>query len=230
MKSKYLMFPILGLAALCAGAQTAPATSAPPAAGSKVAVIDIQAAILQTKDGQKAAANLQTKFSPKKAELDRKQGEIAASQEQYRKGANAMNEDAKQKLVRDIDMKTKSLNRDTDDANAELEQENQRLMSDLGGKMMAVLNKYATDNGYVLVLDVSSQQTPVLYASNTIDITREIIGLYDKGSASMTTPMSSAPRLGTPAPASPARGTGSVPSTVRRTPSPAPAAAPKTTP
>ncbi|MDQ6666330.1 MAG: OmpH family outer membrane protein [Acidobacteriota bacterium] len=225
MKSKYLMFPIMGLAALCANAQnaqTAPATTA-PAAGSKVAVIDIQAAILQTKDGQKAAANLQTKFTPKKAELDRKQGEIAAAQEQYRKGANAMSEEAKQKLVRDIDVKTKSLNRDTDDANAELEQENQRLMSDLGGKMMAVLNKYATDNGYVLVLDVSSQQTPVLYASNTIDITREIIGLYDKSAATMTTPMSSAPRPGS----SPAgRGTGSAPSPVRRTPTP-PAPAPK---
>ncbi|MDQ2899311.1 MAG: OmpH family outer membrane protein, partial [Acidobacteriota bacterium] len=120
-----------------------------------------------------------------------------------------------------IDMKTKSLNRDTDDANAELEQENQRLMSDLGGKMMAVLNKYASDNGYVLVLDVSSQQTPVLYASNTIDITREIIGLYDKGAATMTTPMSSAPRLGSSAPAA-VRGTGSVPSPIRRTPTPAP--------
>lgn len=220
MKSKLLMFPIMGLATLCASAQTAPAGSATPAS-NKVAVIDIQAAILQTKDGQKAAADLQTKFTPKKAELDRKQSDIAAAQEQYRKGSNAMSEEAKAKIVREIDSKTKSLNRDTDDANAELEQENQKLMSDLGGKMMAVLNKYATDNGYVLVLDVSNQQTPVLYASNTIDITRDIIGLYDKNASSMTTP-TAAPRI--PAPTS--QRTPGQPSPVRRTPA-APASTPK---
>ncbi len=222
MKSKLLMFPIMGLATLCASGQSAPAGSAPPAS-NKVAVIDIQAAILQTKDGQKAAADLQAKFTPKKSELDRKQSEIAAAQEQYRKGANAMSEEAKAKIVREIDSKTKSLNRDTDDANAELEQENQKLMSDLGGKMMAVLNKYATDNGYVLVLDVSNQQTPVLYASNTIDITRDIIGLYDKNASTMTAP-TAAPRTGTPAPTS-QRAPGQ-PSPVRRTPA-APASTPK---
>jgi outer membrane protein len=47
---------------------------------------------------------------------------------------------------------------------------------------MQVIDKYAKDNGYTLVLDVSSQQTPVLYASNTIDITKDIIDLYDKNS------------------------------------------------
>ena len=67
MKSKLLIFPIMGLASLCASAQTAPAGST-PAASNKVAVIDIQAAILQTKDGQKAAADLQAKFTPKKSD------------------------------------------------------------------------------------------------------------------------------------------------------------------
>jgi outer membrane protein len=53
-------------------------------------------------------------------------------------------------------------------------------MADLIPKIISVLNKYATDNGFALVLDISSQQTPVLFASNTIDLTREIIALYDK--------------------------------------------------
>jgi outer membrane protein len=49
--------------------------------------------------------------------------------------------------------------------------------------MMVVIDKYANDNGFALILDVSNPQTPVLYASNTIDITSEIVGLYDKGAA-----------------------------------------------
>jgi outer membrane protein len=46
--------------------------------------------------------------------------------------------------------------------------------------MMAVIEKYAKDNGYSVILDVSSQSTPVLYASSAIDITQDIIALYDK--------------------------------------------------
>jgi outer membrane protein len=45
---------------------------------------------------------------------------------------------------------------------------------------MAVIDKYATDNGFAIIIDVSSQQSPVLYAATSIDITREVVGLYDK--------------------------------------------------
>ena len=49
--------------------------------------------------------------------------------------------------------------------------------------MMAVIEKYAKDNGFSLILDVSNQNTPVLYASSGIDITSDIVSLYDKTTA-----------------------------------------------
>jgi outer membrane protein len=179
-----------------ADAQTTPAASvaasAAPAGGasaigttSRVAVIEIQSAILQTKDGQKALADMQAKFNPVKSKLDAKRAEIAKNEDSLRKGQSTLSQDAQAKLSRDIDIATKSLNRDTDDANADLEAENQKMMNDLGGKMMAIINKYAADKGLLLVLDVSSQQTPVLWASNTIDITRDVIAAYDSGAASL---------------------------------------------
>jgi outer membrane protein len=205
-----LLLSSLGSAAI---AQTAPppaATPPPPVTSapaptkvsvpSKVAVIDIQAAIVQTKDGQKAAADLKTKFAPKQSELEKKQQDIAALQDQLRKGQNTLSEENKQKLVRDIDLKNTSLKRDTEDANADLEQEQQRIMGDLGGKMISILNKYATDNGLALVLDISSQQTPVLFASNTIDITREIIALYDKTAPNFAVPQQQPKMTPPPAP------------------------------
>ncbi len=155
------------------------AQSGPP---TKVGIIHIQNAIIQTKDGQKAAAEMDTKFAPKRKEFDQKQTELTTLQTQFRNGANTMSEEAKQKLTRDIDQKTKLLQRDMDDAQAELDQEQQRILQDLGQKMMVVIDKYANEHGFSLVLDVSSPQTPVLYASNTIDITRDIVELYDKNS------------------------------------------------
>ncbi len=184
MKLNSVLLPLASVCASLAFAQTPAAT--PTTVPSKIAVIDIQAAIIQTKDGQKAAGDLKTKFGPKQSELEKKQSDITQLQQTLSKGSNALSEDAKQKTMREIDAKTTSLKRDSEDANADLEQEQQRIMGDLGGKMISVLNKFATENGYAMVMDISSQQTPVLFASNTIDITRDIIALYDKVAPTLT--------------------------------------------
>ena len=186
MKKNFVVFPalVLGMAAM-AHAQT-------PA---KVAIIHVQNAILQTKDGQKAASELQGRFAPKKAGLEKKQADIAALQDTLRKGSATMSEEAKAKLMRDIDANNKSLQRDTEDAQADLDAEQGKIMQELGNKVMAVLEKYATANGYALVLDVSNPQTPVLWASQTIDITGDIVKLYDQAN----------PGTGAPAAAKPAR-------------------------
>ena len=160
------------------------AALAPLQAQTKVGIIHVQNAILSTKDGQKAASELQSRFAPKKAELDKKQAAIATLQEQFRKGSATMSDDAKLKLQRDIDSGTKALNRDTEDAQAELDQEQGKIMQELGQKLMAVLDKYAKDNSFGVILDVSNPQTPVLWASNTVDITNDIVGLYDKANPS----------------------------------------------
>lgn len=202
MKKNFVVFPalVLGMAAMVHA--QAPA---------KVAIIHVQNAILQTKDGQKAAGDLQARFAPKKADLDKKQADIATLQDTLRKGSATMSEDAKAKLMRDIDANNKSLQRDTEDAQADLDAEQGKIMQELGNKVMAVLEKFATANGYSLVLDVSNPQTPVLWASQTIDITSDIVKLYDQANP------------GTAA----AKPAGAAPTTARP---PAPATAPSTTP
>jgi outer membrane protein len=172
--------------------------------GSKVGIIHVQNAILSTKDGQKAAADLQARFAPKKGELDKKQAAIAALQEQFRKGSATMADEAKLKLQRDIDTSTKALNRDTEDAQAELDQEQGKIMQELGQKMMAVLDKYAKENSFGVILDVSNPQTPVLWASNGVDITNDIVGLYDKANAGGAAAAPAKPAAAAPAAPKPA--------------------------
>lgn len=185
---------------------TAPVWAQAAGGQTKVGILNIQEAIIRTKDGQKAASELQTKFAPRKSEIDKRNGEIEALRAQIAKGQNAMSAEQREKLMRDIDAKTKSLGRETEDAQAELDQEQGKIMQELGQRMMAVIDKYAKDNGYSLILDVSSQQSPVLYAANSIDITREVIDLYDKNSpgpvsgGGASAPGSAAPAAKPPAP------------------------------
>jgi outer membrane protein len=202
---KIFAFPVLalGMAAL-AHAQTP----------TKVAIIHVQNAILSTKEGQKAASDLSAKFAPKKAELDKKQSDLASLQDQLRKGSATMSEDVKAKLMRDFDSGNKNLQRDTQDAQDELDQEQGKVMQELGNKMMGVIEKYATQNGIALVVDVSNPQTPVLWASQTIDITGDIVKLYDQANPSAGAPGGAAPKTATP----PAGGAAKPPATPPGTP------------
>lgn len=160
------------------------------APATKVGVINIQQAVLSTKDGQKAAQDLQTKFDPRRKAIEAKNAEIQQLQEQFRKSQNTASEEQRAKLARDIDQKQKSLQREVEDAQAEFEQEQQRAFNELGGRLLQVLGKYARDNAYTLVLDVSTQQSPVLYMADGIDITEAVVKLYD---ANAPAPAASAP-------------------------------------
>lgn len=193
MNRNVIILPSLA-AGLCLAAYAQGA--APPA---KVGIINIQYAIASTKDGQKAVNELQTRFNPKKADIEKKNNDIAQAEDQLRKGSNTMSEDARQRLMRDIDQKKKSLTRDTQDAQDEFDQENQKVMQDLGGKIVAVIDKYARERGFTLILDVSSQTTPVLFAAPEIDVTQDIIALYDKNAPAA--PAGGTPAAQTPGPA-----------------------------
>jgi outer membrane protein len=168
---------------------------------SKVGVISIQGAIVGTKDGQKASQELDAKFVPKNKEFQSRQTEITQIQDQLTKGGTVMAEEKRNQLARDAEEKKKRLERDMQDAEEDLRTEQQKVLSNLGQRMMAVIEKYAKDNGYSLILDVSNQNTPVLYASTGIDITQDIVSLYDKTTANgaPATTSTTAPKPATPA-------------------------------
>jgi outer membrane protein len=152
----------------------------------KIASIDMQQALIGTKDGQKAVNDLRAKFGPKDQELQKRGQELQAKQDQYRKTMNTISEEAKATLEREIDSMTRGLQRDSDDAKQDMDQDQQRVLQELGAKIMQVVTKYATDNQYAVVFDVSGQPNNILFASSTTDITRDVIALYDKSAP--TTP------------------------------------------
>jgi outer membrane protein len=197
LKKTLISMPVLALGiTMLANAQAAPTPT-------KVGIIHIQNAILATKDGQKAANDLQTKFGPTKAQIDKMNTEVLAVEDKLKKGSQTLSDDARQTLMRDRDQKATALKRATEDAQAEVEQEEGKIMQELGQRVMQVVAKYATDNGFAIIIDVSSQQTPVLWAANGIDITKEIVDLYDKNAPAAT----AAPKPSTSATPAPAAGT-----------------------
>lgn len=150
---------------------------------TKIAVVNMEAAILGTKDGQKASQDLMAKVDPKRKEFAARQNEIAQLEQQLEKAATVMSDDKKQDLAHTIDEKKRQLQRDTEDAEEELNGERQRMLQGLAQRMSAIVDKYAKDNEYSLIIETSNPNTPVIFASTQADITKEMIALYDKATA-----------------------------------------------
>jgi len=170
---------LCAVAAVLALALAAEAQSAP----GKVGIVNVQQAIVGTKDGQKASQQLDSKYQPKQKDFEKRQADIAQIQEQLNKTGALLSEEKRGEMQRDLDQKRRSLDRDTSDARDELAADQQKILQSLGQKMVALIEKYAKDNGYSLILDVSSPNTPVVYASPAVDITKDIVAIYDNANS-----------------------------------------------
>src|SRR5689334_4064441 len=213
----------LGTAAFGQGATTPTAPETPAAAATptgpvptKIGVVNIQQAIAECAEGKKEIDALQQKFNPKQAELKNMSDEVEGLKKQYQSQADKLSDDEKNSRAKAIDTKQKSLQRNFEDAQAEFQQAEQEVINRIGSKMVTVLEKYASANGYAVVLDVSNPQTsPVLWATQASVITKELVDAYNKenpagvsapspkpaGSAGTATRPATAPaRPATPAP------------------------------
>lgn len=153
------------------------ATSAAP---NKVGIINIQAAILSTGEGKQASAELQSQFAPRTAELQSLQKQISDIQSRLQTGATTLSEEETARLTDQGQRLSRTLQRKQQDDQDDFNDARQDAVNRIGGKMMAVLDKYAKEHGYSVILDTSSQQTPVIYASNQVDLTEELVHLYDQ--------------------------------------------------
>ena len=190
---------VLGVPAFAQSATAAPAAA--PAPGAKVGIVNIQSAIVTSNEGQRDFEALQKKFDPKRQELEVLNKDIDELQKKFNTQADKLNDEARAELLKQIDAKKKQMQRNYEDANADIQAQQNEIANRIGQKLVEVLDKYAKDHDFSVVLDVSGQQSPVLWAASSVDITKPVIEAYNAQS-------------GVPAPAKSA------------TAAPAPAAAP----
>jgi outer membrane protein len=164
---------------LCAAAAVYAQTK-PVAAPGKVAIIQFQAAVLSTQEGQQAQAALKSKFDPRKNQLEKRQADLQAIDEKLKKGGATLGADVKGKLEKDLAAGTRLLNNEAEDLNSDVQEEEGKVMQSMASRMGDVIKDYAAKNGYGVVIDVSSQQSSVLWASPSVNITEAIVKLYDQ--------------------------------------------------
>jgi outer membrane protein len=182
----------------------------------KIAIISFQQAVAATNEGQRNFAQLRTKFEPKQAQLKAQSDEIDSLKKQLQDSGSTLSEPERDSKLRTIDEKTKSLQRSAEDAQNEASGAMNDMYQQLAQKVYAVLDTYATQNKYTLIIDVSQQQTPVLWATGTPDISKAVVDAYNAKSGVPAQPAAGTPTAPRPSTTTPHTGTGTThPSTTK---------------
>ena len=200
----------MGVAALAQAA--APAPSDPPAApvaitgATKIAIIQFQGAVTQTNEFQRDIADLRKKYEPQEQKLQGQSQEIDTLKKQLQDAGATLGDADRQTKMRTIDDRAKQLQRSAEDLRNNEQQDGQETFNQVANKVGAVMVTYAQGQGYGLVLDASQQNSNVLWATQSTDITKAVIDAYNTKSgipAPANVPSAPAPRSTTPAPRTP---------------------------
>jgi Skp family chaperone for outer membrane proteins len=215
-------------------AQTKPATAAPatgsPATGSaaapdapsaaqsaaakftgtKIGTLAVEQAVAASNEGQRDLEALSKKFEPKQAELKGLNDEIDSLKKQLNTQQDKLNDESRDKLVHQIEAKQKSFDRAAEEAKEDFQSQAGEIENRILTKMVPIIQKYVTDNGYGLLLDTDTAQTwprgTVILSGPSMDITQQIVEAYNVQSGVAAPPPSTTPKATKP-PAKPATST-----------------------
>ena len=166
-------------AALAATMLSALVSFAPDVASAeaKIAVVDVQQAVMQTEDGIRAQGTLKKLFDKRQKELDAKQEELQRAREDIERQARVLSREALARRMEDWQRRMVELQTSFVDYNKELQKKQGDLTGPILRKMMGIITRLAKKNGYELILDRSA--TP--YARPDLDLTEQVVQMYNSG-------------------------------------------------
>jgi Skp family chaperone for outer membrane proteins len=186
-------------------AATQPAAEAPvtpQAIPAKIALVAFEQSVFATNEGQRAVQDIQTKYKPKKDQIDTLSHEVDSLKKALQSAPATLSDADRAAKMKEIDSKEKRLNHDAEDAQTAYNTDLQEAYGKLAAKVSVVLKKYVSDNGYTLLLDVSSQQSNVMWANQSTDVTQALVTAYNTSSG-VAAPVPTAPTAGAPSAAKP---------------------------
>jgi outer membrane protein len=169
--------------------------SAAPAGPTKIAVIQFEAVVGQTNEGQRAFAELNTKYQPKQQQIKTASDEVDTLKKDLQTAGDKLSDAERQTRLRTIDEKEKTLQRNVEDARNDFSGEMNEKFSGIAQKVAGVMTQYAQQNGYTLILDAGSQQqqqSPILWAAESTNISEAVLQAYNKQSGVPAPPAGSA--------------------------------------
>jgi outer membrane protein len=160
----------------------------------KVAVVDLQRAVMQTEDGLRAQATLKKLFDNKQLELNKRQTELQKQKDDIDKQSKVLSQTAVQKKLEDWQKQMVELQTTFVEYNKELEKKQKELTDPIFERILGAIKRVAGTDGYDLIVD----RATVAFSRGDLDLTDRVIQI-----ANGTTPGAAPPPAGGAASAAP---------------------------
>jgi outer membrane protein len=169
------------------------------AAQMKMAVVDVQRAVMQSEDGMRAQATLKKLFDNRQQELNKRQADMQKQKEDIDKQKTVLSQQALQKKADEWQKEMVELQTTFVDYNKELEKKQKELTDPIFERVLGAIKRVAGLDGYDLIVD----RATVAFARSDLDLTDRVIQLTNGGSGSA--PASSGGSGGSTQPKAPAK-------------------------
>jgi len=146
------------------------------AAQTKVAVINLQKAVLESAEIKAASAAMEARYKPRVTQIETLDKEIAAISQNLQTNQGKLTAQAETELNAQGTRKQRDVQRLRDDLQADVDRDRNEILQKAALKMTDVLKKLAEEKGYDIVVD--APYAP--YFKAALDITNDLIAAFDK--------------------------------------------------
>ena len=146
-------------------------------AQSKVGFVNSQDILSGTAEGKKNLVELDGFWAGKQKDFDTRNQGINTLQQNIMAQQRTLGADALAQMQRDLVQKQTDLSRFQEDARAEGNQKQTEILQAISQKVQVIIEEYAKNNAFAVIFVVDQSQA---YVSPKLDVTAEIIKLYDE--------------------------------------------------
>ncbi len=144
----------------------------------KIGTVDMEKALQSVKKGKDAKARLEKKFKDKKSKIDKEEKELQTAQEEFKKKSVVLSDKAKSEQAMALQQKYGELMQSRQKAQLDMQQEElketQPILKGLGDMIEGVAKDAKVDM-------VVEARAGLLYASDRVDLTEQLVKKYDSG-------------------------------------------------
>lgn len=151
---------------------------APGAEPLKIAYVDMQKALNFCEAGKEAKKQMALEVEKMQKSFVGKQKELEKLKEDLEKRGTVLSETVRTEKEREYQVKLRDLQRLQRDYEESLKQKDQELSGQILRNLEAIIKKMGEEGKYTLILE--RNQPPIIYISNAVDLTDEVIKIADR--------------------------------------------------
>ena len=153
-------------------------------AQTKVGVINLQKAVLESAEIKAASAAMEARYKPRVSAIETLDKEIASISQNLQSNAGKLTPQAEADLNAQGTRKQRDVQRLRDDLQADVDRDRNEILQKASVKMSEVVKKLAEEKGLDVVVDIPY----TVFAKPALDITTDAIAAYDKAYPSAAPP------------------------------------------